>query len=110
MYCKDHLPLALRIDVTTLDDCLVCEIQNESKCFSLTLLYRFQVKSLSNFLCLNKGERKQSLLLIILIIAFLLLQCILEISVPELMGWWNGDSTNLQGTELAELAAQYSLK
>ena len=23
--------------------------------------------------------------------------------------WWNGDSTNLQGTELAELAAQYSL-
>ena len=23
--------------------------------------------------------------------------------------WWNGDSTNLQGTELAELAAQYRL-
>ena len=23
--------------------------------------------------------------------------------------WWNVDSTNLQGTELAELAAQYSL-
>ena len=23
--------------------------------------------------------------------------------------WWNGDSTNLQGTELAELAAQYNL-
>ena len=23
--------------------------------------------------------------------------------------WWNGNSTNLQGTELAELEAQYSL-
>ena len=23
--------------------------------------------------------------------------------------WWNGDCTNMQGTELVELAAQYSL-
>ena len=30
--------------------------------------------------------------------------------IDGMMEWWNGDSTNLQGTELAELAAQYSLK
>ena len=27
LYFKDHLPLTLRPDLTTLDECLVCEIQ-----------------------------------------------------------------------------------
>ena len=30
--------------------------------------------------------------------------------IDGMMEWWNGDSTNLQGTDLAQLAAQYSLK
>ena len=33
LYFKDHLPLALRPDLTTLDEFLVCEIQNGFKRF-----------------------------------------------------------------------------
>ena len=43
-------------------------------------------------------------------IALLPLQCILEILNSRNSELWNGGSTNLQGTKLAELAAQYNLK
>ena len=72
-------PLRPRPDLTTLDECLVCEIQNGFKRFFLTVLYRSP--SQSNFLCLDKAGRKQSL---ISMIALLLLQYILEISMPEI--------------------------
>ena len=49
LYSKDHLPLALRPDLTTLDDCLVCEIQNGSKRFFLTVLYRSPSQSNEQF-------------------------------------------------------------
>ena len=44
-YFKDHLALALRPDLTTLDEYLVCEIQNGSKRFFLRVLYLTQVKA-----------------------------------------------------------------
>ena len=34
LYFKDHLLLVIRPNITTLDKCLVYEIQNGSKCFS----------------------------------------------------------------------------
>ena len=40
MYFKDHLPLAIRTNLTTLDECLVCKIQNGSKRFFITVLCR----------------------------------------------------------------------
>ena len=49
LYFKDHLPLALRPDLTTLDECLVCEIQNRSKRFFLTVLYRSPSQSNHQF-------------------------------------------------------------
>ena len=49
LYFKDHLPLALRPDLTTLDECLVCEIQNGSKRFFLTVLYRSPSQSIEQF-------------------------------------------------------------
>ena len=49
LYFKDHLPLTLRPDLTTLDECLVCEIQNGFKRFSLTVLYRSPSKSIEQF-------------------------------------------------------------
>ena len=39
LYFKDHLLLATRPDLTTLDECFVYEIQKGSKRFFLTLLY-----------------------------------------------------------------------
>ena len=69
LYFKDHLLVTIRTNLTTLDGCLVCEIQNGSNS-------SVSFKVSSNFLCSNKGGRKQSL---ILMIALLPLQCILEI-------------------------------
>ena len=34
LYFKDHLPLAIRPNLITLDECLVCEIRNSSVSFS----------------------------------------------------------------------------
>ena len=74
LYYKDHLPLAIRPNLTTLDKCLVCEIQNGSKRFFIKQLHRSPKSK-------YKGGRKQSLALMIV---FLLLPCILEILMPEI--------------------------
>ena len=81
LYFKDHLPLASRLKFITLDECLVCEIQNGFKRFFITVLYRSPSRASSNFLYSNQGWRKQSL---ILMIALLLLQCMLDILMPRI--------------------------
>ena len=103
---KDHLPLALRPNLTTLDECLVCEIQNGSKRFFLTVLYRSPSQSNEQF-SLFRQRWEETIININ--------DCSPTIAIyigdfnARNSEWWNGDSTNLQGTELAELAAQYSL-
>ena len=103
-YFKDHLPLALRSDLTTLDECLVCEIQNGSKRFFLTFLHRSPSHSIEQFFLFR--QRWEETIININ-------DCSPAIATGDFnarnSGWWNGSSTNLQGTELAELAAQYSL-
>ena len=54
LYFKDHLLLALMPDLTTLDECLVCEIQNDSKRFFLTALYRSPSQSIEQFSLLRQ--------------------------------------------------------
>ena len=49
LYFKGHLPLAIRTNLTTLDECLVCEIQNGSKRFFITILYRSPSQSIEQF-------------------------------------------------------------
>ena len=106
MYFKDHLLLPLRPDLTTLDECLVCEIQNVSKRFFLTVLYRSPSQSIEQF-SLFRQRWEETIININ--------DCSPTITIfigdfnARNSEWWNGDSTNLQGTELAKLAAQYSL-
>ena len=106
LYFRDHLPLPLRYDLTTLDECLVCEIQNGSKCFFLTVLYRSPSQSIEQF-SLFKQRLQETIININ--------DCSPTIAIyigdfnTRNSERWNGDSTNIQGTELAELAAQYSL-
>ena len=106
MYFKDHLPLALKPDLTTLDEHLACEIQNGSKRFFLTVLYRSPSQSIEQF-SLFRQRWEETIININ--------DCSPTIAIyigdfnARNSEWWNGDSTNLQGTELAELAAQYSL-
>ena len=106
LYFKDHLPLALRPDLTTLDECLVWEIRNGSKRFFLSVLHHFPSQSNEQFSLLR--QRWEETIININ-------DCPPTIAIyignfnARNSEWWNGDSTNLQGTELAELAAQYSL-
>ena len=102
------LPLhhALRPNLTTLDDCLVCETQTGSKRFFLTILHCPPSQSIEQF-SLFRQRWEETIININ--------DCSPTIAIyigdfnARNSEWWNGDSTNLQGTELAELAAQYSL-
>ena len=106
MYYKDHLSLAIKPDLNSLDECLVCEIQNGSKCFFLTVLYRSSSQSIEQF-SLSKQRWEETTININ--------YCSSTITVyigdynARNSEWWNGYSTNLKGTALAKLAAQYSL-
>ena len=106
LYFKDHLPLALRPDLTTLDECLVCEIQIGFKRFILIVLYPSPSQSNEQFSLFT--QRWEETIININ-------ECFPTIVIyigdfnAENSEWWNGDSTNLQGTDVAELGAQYSL-
>ena len=106
LYFKDHLPLTLRPDLTTLDECLVCEIQNGFKRFSLTVLYRSPSKSIEQF---SLFRQKWEEAIININGCAPTIAIYMRNFIARNSEWWNGDSTNRQGTEVAELAAQYSL-
>ena len=105
-YFNDHLTLALRPNLTTLDECLVCEIKNGSRRFFLRVLYLSPSKSIEQFSLFRQSWEETiintndcSPTIAIYIGAF----------NARNWEWWNGDSTNLQCTELSELAAKYNL-
>ena len=106
LYFKDHLPLVIRSNLTALYECLVCEIQNGSKRFFITVLYCSPSQSIEQF-SLFKQRWEERIININ--------DCTATIAMyigdfnAENLKWWNGNSTNLQGTKLAELAVQYSL-
>ena len=105
LYFKDHL-LVIRPNLTALDEFLVCEIQNGSKPFFITVLYRFPSQSIEQF-SLFKQRWEETIININ--------GCCPTIAMyignfnARISGWWNGDSTNLQGTELAELTLRLVL-
>ena len=107
MYFKDNLPLALRPDFTTLDEYLVCEIQNGSESFFLTVLYSSLSQSIAQFSLFNQKWEET-----IININDCSPTIAMEIGYFNARNseWCNGDSTNLQGNEFAELATQDSLK
>ena len=105
LYFKDYLPLVIRPNLTALVECLVCEIQNGSKCF-LTVLYRSPGQSIEQFSLFK--QRWEETIININDCSPTIAMYIGDFNARN-SEWWNGDSTNLQGTELAELAAQYNL-
>ena len=46
---KDHLPLAIRPNLTALDECFVCKIQNDSKRFFIIILYHSPSQRIEQF-------------------------------------------------------------
>ena len=106
LYFKDHLPLAIRPSLTTLDECLVCEIQNGSKRFFITVLYRSPSQSIEQFSLFK--QRWEGTIINVNDCSSTIAMHIRDFNARN-SEWWNGDSTNMQGTELTELAAQYNL-
>ena len=106
LYFKDHLPTALRPDLTALDECLVCEIQNGSKRFFLSVLYLSPSQSSKQFSLFR--QRWEGTIININDCSPTIAMNIGHFNARN-SEWWIGDSTNLQGTELAELVAQNSL-
>ena len=106
MYFKDHLPLVIRPNLTTLDECLVCEIQNGSKCFFITVMHRSPSQSLEQFSFFK--QRWEETIININDCSPTIAMYIGDFNARN-SEWWNGDSSYLQGTELPELAAQYNL-
>ena len=103
---KDHSPLALRPNLTALDECLVCEIQNGSKRFFLRVLHLSPSQSIEQFslfkqrweeTIINTNDCSPTIAMYIVVFN------------ARNSEWWNGDSTNLQCTELSKLAAKYNL-
>ena len=90
----------------TLDECLVCEIQTGSKRFFITVLYRSPSQSIEQFSLFK--QRWEETIININDCSPTIAMHIEDFNAKNLK-WWNGDSTNLQGTELAELATHYSL-
>ena len=106
LYFKDHLLLAIRPNLTTLGECLVCEIQNNSKHFFITVLYHSPSQSIEQFSLFK--QRWEETIININDCSPTILMYIGDFNAKNLE-WWNGDSTNLQVTKLAELVAQYNL-
>ena len=48
-YFKDYLPLVIRPNLTALDECVVCKIQNDSKRFFIIILYHSLSQSIEQF-------------------------------------------------------------
>ena len=101
------MPLVIRPNLTALDKCLVCEIQNGSKPFFITVLYRSPSQSIEQFSLFK--QRWEETIININDCSPTIVMYNGDFNVRN-SEWWNGYSTNLQGTEHAELAAQYNLK
>ena len=100
IYYKEHIPLILRDDINTLDNCLVTEIRSQNeKCF-LTCIYRSPSQNQDEFknFCTNfdilLNNINDELPLSSIVTGDFNARC---------SRWWKNDMTNLQGQELDSL-------
>ena len=100
IYYKEHIPLILRDDINTLDNCLVTEIRSQNeKCF-LTCIYRSLSQNQNEFknFCTNfdilLNNINDELPLCSIVTGDFNASC---------SRWWKNDITNLQGQELDSL-------
>ena len=97
---KDHSPLALRSNLTALDGCLVCEIQNGSKRFFLRVLHLSPSQSIEQFSLFK--QRWEETIINTNDCSPTIAICIRVFNARN-SEWWNRNSNNLKCTELEEL-------
>ena len=100
IYYKEHIPLILRNDINTLDNCLVAEIRSQNKKCLLTCIYRSPNQNQDEFknFCTNfdilLNNINDELPLCSIVTGDFNARC---------SRWWKNDITNLQGQELDSL-------
>ena len=106
LYYRDHLSVIEKPHLTSLDECIVCEVMSGSKKLILCLLYRspsqnsdefevFKDRLEETFNNVNNDSPTVSIF-------------IGDFNVRN-SGWWTGDTTNPQGEDIDELASQYDM-
>ena len=104
---KNHLPLIQKLGMSSLNECLVCELKvGRKKCF-ITTLYRSPSQSIEEFNNF-KSNLEQTVININNnnpYISFF----IGDFNVRN-TNWWGGDTDNVQGLDLDELTFHHGLQ
>ena len=106
VYFKSHLPLVEKPELTSLDECLVCELKAGNSHIILCLIYRSPSQTSDQF-DYFKYQWEETIKNI--------QDCSPTVSVfigdfnARNSDWWIGDITNSKGQDLSEIASQYNL-
>ena len=105
LYYRDHLTVERR-PLTSLDECLVCEVKSGTKKLILALLYRSPSQDSDEFTAFKqKWEETINNINNISPAASVFIGDF-NARNPR---WWTGDVTNSQGEDISEIATQYNL-
>ena len=106
LHFRDHLSVVEKPQLTSLDECLVCEVISGSRKLILCLLYRSPSQDAEEFSTFKQKWEET-------------INNIFDLSPSHaiFLGdfnarnsvWWTGDVTNSQGEEISDLATQYGL-
>jgi len=106
LYYRDDLSVIVKPQLSSLDECLVCEVKSGGKKLVLCLLYRSPSQDSDEF-SVFKQKWEETLSNINNI------SPTISIFIGDFNArnsdWWTGDVTNTQGVDIAELSSQYSL-
>jgi len=106
IYFKNHLPLVRRPELTFLDECLVCELKAGVNRFFVCLIYRSPSQNSDQF---NLFKQKWEETIININNCSPTVLAVFGDFNARNSDWWASDTTNAQGREIADIAAQYGL-
>ena len=106
IFYKDHLPISLKPNITTLSEYLVCELNaGKKRCF-ITVLYRSPSQSIEEFSQFKKiweqtmiNINKHNPYILIFVGDFNAINT----------NWWDGDINTSQGLDLDEISSYHGL-
>ena len=106
LYHRDHISVRERPELSSLDECLVCEVSSGTKKIILCLLYRTPSQNADEF-ALFKQKWEET------IININNIHPAGSILIGDFNGrnseWWTGDASNSQGEDIGDIASQHGL-
>ena len=106
LYYRDHLSVERRPELSSLDECLVCEVRSGSKKLLLCLLYRTPSQDAEEF---SAFKQKWEETIKNIYDASPTLSIFIGDFNARNSVWWTGDITNSEGEDISDLAMQYGL-